>query len=70
MDILLLNNIWVDCSKSTFFCVIMSVIVEVLGMKNTGLKRGYLELQDYRDDYPLIYESEKENLLGKMGLDM
>jgi len=67
MDILLLNNIRVDCSKSTFFCVIMSVIVEVFGMKNTGLKRGYLELQDYRDDYPLIYESEKENLLGLYG---
>ncbi|MBP3920709.1 MAG: GrpB family protein [Bacilli bacterium] len=32
-------------------------------MENTGLKRGYLELQDYREDYPYIYEKEKEELL-------
>ena len=32
-------------------------------MENVGLKKGYLELQDYRDDYPVIYEKEKEELL-------
>lgn len=32
-------------------------------MDNVGLKRGYLELMDYRDDYAEIYEKEKENLL-------
>ena len=32
-------------------------------MNNIGLKRGYLELMDYRDDYKDIYEEEKENLL-------
>ena len=33
-------------------------------MENVGLKRGYLELFDYREDYPSIYEDEKEELLG------
>ena len=32
-------------------------------MENLGLKRGYLELQDYREDYPFIYEKAKEELL-------
>lgn len=32
-------------------------------MENVGLKRGYLELQDYRNDYPNIYEEEKLELL-------
>ncbi|MBQ9318938.1 MAG: GrpB family protein [Bacilli bacterium] len=32
-------------------------------MKNVGLKRGYLEIMDYRGDYKDIYEEEKENLL-------
>ena len=32
-------------------------------MENVGLKRGYLELYDYREDYPSIYEKEKEELL-------
>ena len=32
-------------------------------MENAGLKKGYLELQDYREDYSLIYEKEKEKLL-------
>ena len=33
-------------------------------MENAGLKRGYLELQDYREDYKNIYEKEKEELLN------
>ncbi len=33
-------------------------------MENVGLKRGYLELYDYREDYPSIYEKAKEELLG------
>ena len=33
-------------------------------MDNTGLKRGYLELEDYREDYPSIYEKEKDELLN------
>lgn len=32
-------------------------------MNNVGLKRGYLEIMDYQEDYPAIYEKEKENLL-------
>ena len=32
-------------------------------MENVGLKRGYLELMDYRDDYTDIYNKEKDNLL-------
>ena len=32
-------------------------------MENVGLKRGYLELYDYREDYPFIYEEAKEELL-------
>lgn len=32
-------------------------------MDNVGLKRGYLELMDYREDYSKIYELEKEELL-------
>lgn len=33
-------------------------------MNNLGLKRGYLELMDYQDDYKDIYEEEKNNLLN------
>ena len=33
-------------------------------MENAGLKKGYLELLDYRDDYKKIYEEEKNNLLA------
>lgn len=33
-------------------------------MENAGLKRGYLELHDYREDYPSIYEKAKNELLG------
>ena len=36
-------------------------------MENSGLKRGYLRLQDYQDDYPAIYEKEKEELLKIYG---
>lgn len=32
-------------------------------MDNVGLKRGYLEIMDYREDYAKIYENEKEELL-------
>lgn len=32
-------------------------------MDNVGLKRGHLEIMDYRDDYEKIYEDEKEELL-------
>lgn len=32
-------------------------------MDNMGLKRGYLEIMDYREDYAKIYEEEKNNLL-------
>ena len=32
-------------------------------MDNVGLKRGVLELMDYRDDYSKIYEEEKNELL-------
>ena len=32
-------------------------------MDNVGLKRGYLELLDYREDYSKIYEEAKEELL-------
>ncbi len=32
-------------------------------MDNVGLKRGYLEIMDYREDYDKIYEEEKEKLL-------
>ena len=32
-------------------------------MENTGLKRGYLELEGNRKDYPSIYEKAKEELL-------
>ena len=32
-------------------------------MENVGLRKEYLELLDYRDDYPNIYEEEKEELL-------
>ena len=32
-------------------------------MENAGLKKGYLELLDYREDYPSIYEKEKNELL-------
>ena len=33
-------------------------------MENAGLEKGFLELYDYRDDYPSIYEKEKEELLN------
>ena len=33
-------------------------------MNNIGLKRGYLELMDYREDYEEIYNLEKDNLLN------
>ena len=33
-------------------------------MDNIGLKKGYLELMDYQEDYPSIYEKEKEELLN------
>lgn len=33
-------------------------------MNNIGLKRGYLELMDYREDYEDIYNLEKDNLLN------
>ena len=32
-------------------------------MENRGLEKGFLELCDYQEDYPLIYEKEKEELL-------
>ena len=32
-------------------------------IENLGLERGYLELYDYREDYPSIYEKAKEELL-------
>ena len=32
-------------------------------MDNVGLKRGYLEIMDYREGYSKIYEKEKEELL-------
>lgn len=32
-------------------------------MENLGLEKGYLELHDYREDYPSIYEKTKEELL-------
>lgn len=32
-------------------------------MDNIGLKRGYLEIMDYREDYAKTYEKEKEQLL-------
>ena len=32
-------------------------------MDNIGLKKGYLELMDYQEDYPSIYDKEKEELL-------
>ena len=36
-------------------------------MENTGLKRGFLELEGYREDYPSIYEKAKEELLDIYG---
>ena len=36
-------------------------------MENTGLKRGFLELEGYREDYPSIYEKAKEELLEIYG---
>ena len=36
-------------------------------MENTGLKRGYLELEGYREDYPSIYEKAKDELLEIYG---
>ena len=32
-------------------------------MNNIGLKRGYLEIMDYQEDYGKIYEEEKKELL-------
>ena len=34
-------------------------------MDNVGLKRGYLEIMDYRDDYAQIYEEEKDQRLDE-----
>lgn len=36
-------------------------------MENVGLKRGYLEIMDYQENYPQIYEKEKNNLLSIYG---
>lgn len=36
-------------------------------MENVGLTRGVLEIYDYRDDYPVIYEKLKEELLDIYG---
>ena len=36
-------------------------------MNNIGLTKGALEIMDYRDDYPKIYEEEKEELLKLYG---
>ena len=33
-------------------------------MNNIGLKKGALEIMDYQNDYPVIYEKEKDNLLN------
>lgn len=33
-------------------------------MENKGLKRGVLEIYDYQEDYPIIYEKEKQELLN------
>ena len=33
-------------------------------MNNIGLKRGDLKIMDYQDDYPVIYEKAKEELLN------
>lgn len=32
-------------------------------MENAGLKRGYLEINEYNEDYPKIYEGEKNELM-------
>lgn len=32
-------------------------------MENKGLKKGYLEIMDYEENYPAIYEKEKQELL-------
>ena len=32
-------------------------------MDNIGLKKGYLEIMDYRDDYRVIYDAEKNELI-------
>ena len=32
-------------------------------MENLGLKKGNLELYDYSNDYPAIFEKEKKELL-------
>lgn len=36
-------------------------------MENVGLTRGVLEIYDYRDDYPIIYDKLKEELLDIYG---
>ena len=36
-------------------------------MENVGLTRGVLEIYDYRDDYPVIYENLKKELLNIYG---
>ena len=33
-------------------------------MENLGLKKGVLKISDYQQEYPNIYEKEKENLLN------
>lgn len=36
-------------------------------MENVGLKRGHLEIMDYQENYPIIYEKEKDELLEIYG---
>ena len=36
-------------------------------MENVGLKRGHLEIMDYQENYPIIYEKEKDELLKIYG---
>ena len=42
------------------------VILEVI-MNNVGLKKGQLEIMDYMEEYHIIYEKEKEELLKLYG---
>ncbi len=36
-------------------------------MQNIGLKKGELEIMDYKDDYPTIFEQEKQELIRLYG---
>ena len=36
-------------------------------MNNVGLKKGQLKIMDYMEEYPIIYEKEKEELLKLYG---